>query len=167
MHYWSIFLIIVATAFTAQANEKKLNKCISPSGKVAYTTEPCPAGHREQVVREQMSLMQFAQKARQAPDVGPKEADETDLAFYLRSNFTHTDWVENIQRSYLEQGNAVVVVNTFRLHKLEGICQATQQWIQEHPHPIFNLQDMRFVFTSGAPFESRYVTQGVCDYRLR
>ncbi|MEO2269053.1 hypothetical protein V1358_17265 [Pseudoalteromonas sp. YIC-656] len=167
MHYWIVIFVAMISAFSANANEKKLSKCISPSGKVTLTTQACPAGYREQVVQEQLSLAQFAHKARQAPDVGPKEVDDTDLTFYLRNNFGHTDWAENIQRSYLEQGNAVVVVDTFRLHKLEGICRATHRWIQEHPHPIFNLEDMRFEFTTGSPFDTRYVTEDVCDYRLR
>ena len=167
MHYWFIIFAALLSAHTANANEKKLSKCISPAGKVTYTTEACPSGHREQVMQEQLSLAQFAQKAREVPDVGPQEVDETDLAYYLRSNFGNTDWVENIQRSYLEQGNAVVVVDTFRLHKLEGICRATHRWIQDHPHPIFKLEDMRFEFTTGSPFNTRYVTEGVCDYRLR
>ncbi|MFY8275276.1 hypothetical protein AAEU32_14205 [Pseudoalteromonas sp. SSDWG2] len=167
MHYWLILIAVLMSASTVSANEKKLSKCISPTGKVKYTTESCPRGYREQVMQEQMSLMQFAQKARQAPDVGPKEVDETDLAYYLRSNFGYTDWVENVQRSYLEQGNAVVVVDTFRLHKLEGICRATHQWMKDHPHPIFNLEDMRFEFTTGSSFDTRYITDDVCEYRLR
>ena len=167
MHYWFVLLLALSATFAAQGNEKKLSKCISPAGKVTYTTKRCPAGHREEVMREQLSLIQFAEKARKTPDVGPKEADESDLTYYLRSNYGGTNWVENIQRSYLEQYNAVVVVDTFRLHKLEGICRATQKWISEHPHPIFELRDMRFEFTTGSSFGTRYVTQGKCDYRLR
>ena len=160
-------LVLMLASNVAQANEKQLSKCISPNGKVTYTTKRCPAGHREQEMSQQMSLMQFAQKARNAPDTAPKELDESDLTYFLQTQYKDKDWAENVQRSFLEKHNAVVIVDTFRLHKLEGICEATHQWIKQYPHPIFELSGMRFEFNTGSSFESRYITDGPGDFRLR
>lgn len=97
-----------------------------------------------------------------------KEAiDNRDLTFYLTQNFQNTDWSENVERSFLEGKQAVVVVDSFRLHKLEAICKATMQWIAEYPHPLFELTSMRIEFNTGETFAARYVTNEPCDFELR
>ena len=71
-------------------------------------------------------------------------------------------WSENIIRSYLEPQEAVVVVDTFRLYKLEEICQATMNWIDQYPHSRFDLSSMRLEFNTGETFAARYVKKSQC-----
>ncbi|ATC96258.1 hypothetical protein PTUN_a4023 [Pseudoalteromonas tunicata] len=147
--------------------QKQLNKCVSAVGEVRYTTRSCAAGERQMEVDQQQSLLQFAQKAQTVTSEVKEAIDNRDLTFYLTQNFQNTDWSENVERSFLEGKQAVVVVDSFRLHKLEAICKATMQWIAEYPHPLFELTSMRIEFNTGETFAARYVTNEPCDFELR
>lgn len=167
MRYFTLIILLLLATQTADANEKRASQCVNSSGKTILTTKGCPSGFREVKQKESASLMQFAQKAREQTKVRSKKADNTDLTHYLTQNFAQTDWQENVRGSFLEKNTAVVVVDTFRIRKLEAICQATHKWIEAYPHSRFDLKEMRFEFNTGAKFDSRYVVEGRCNYRLR
>ncbi len=161
-----LLFVIFLIPFFANA-QKSLNKCISVTGEERFTTRSCERGERQVVIKKTQSLAQFAQKASESVGVVNRGLDNRDLTFYLQQNFPQADWPENVVRSFLEPKEAVVVVNTFRLRKLEEICSATMNWIDAHPHSRFDLQSMRLEFNTGESFRSRYVKQGRCDFELR
>ena len=159
-------LILLIPVF-AQANGKVLRKCYSSDGGVKVTTRRCAAGEREELVNNNQSLAQFAQRARSSVNNLDSGLDNTDLTYYLKQNYSQTAWSENIIRSYLEPNDAVVVVDTFRIYKLEEICQATMGWIEKYPHTRFDLSNMRLEFNTGETFAARYVKKAECDFELR
>lgn len=159
-------ICILVFPFFAQA-DKVQRKCYSSDGTVKFTTRRCAAGEREEIVNSGQSLIQFAQKA--SNNVGSLNSgfDNSDLTYFLKQNYSQTAWSENIIRSYLEPNEAVVVVDTFRIYKLEEICQATMNWIDQYPHARFDLSSMRLEFNTGETFDARYVKKSQCDFELR
>lgn len=148
--------------------QKTLVKCVSAGGEVRHTTAGCMRGEREVQIDNNVSLTQFAQRASQSVKKTRSGLDETDLTYYLTQTNSKKDWSDNVIRSFLEGNEAVVVVDTFRMVKLEEICQATMNWIEEYPHPRFALDAMRIEFSTGDTFESRFVkTPRQCDFELR
>jgi 4-hydroxy-3-methylbut-2-enyl diphosphate reductase IspH len=148
--------------------QKNLVKCVSAGGEVRHTTAGCMRGEREVQIDNNVSLTQFAQRASQSVKKTRSGLDETDLTYYLTQTNSKKDWSDNVIRSFLEGNEAVVVVDTFRMVKLEEICQATMNWIEEYPHPRFALDAMRIEFSTGDTFESRFVkTPRQCDFELR
>lgn len=148
--------------------QKTLVKCVSVSGEVRHTTAGCERGEREVKIENDVSLTQFAQRASKSVNKTRSGLDESDLTYYLTQTHSKKDWSDNVIRSFLEGSEAVVVVDTFRMVKLEEICQATMNWIDEYPHPRFTLNSMRIEFSTGDTFESRFVkTQRQCDFELR
>ncbi|PAJ73777.1 hypothetical protein CJF42_14115 [Pseudoalteromonas sp. NBT06-2] len=164
MKYFLIVLLLMTGAASA---EKQVSKCISSSGKVRYTTRECSSGEREIAINKNQSLMQFAQNAKSHLTEKSAEFNNSDLSYYLKENFANTDWFENVEHSFLEDKEAVVIVNSFRLHKLEEICNATMEWIEKYPHPRFELNSMRLEFNTGESFRARYVIVSECDFELR
>jgi hypothetical protein len=164
MKYFLIVLLLISGFVSA---EKKVSKCISSSGEMRYTTRGCSSGEREIAIEKNQSLMQFAQKAKSQRTEKSDEFNNADLSYYLKENFADTDWSENVERSFLEDKEAVVIVDSFRLHKLEEICSATMGWIEKYPHPRFELDSMRLEFNTGETFKSRYVIVNECDFELR
>ncbi|WP_372770792.1 hypothetical protein [Pseudoalteromonas sp.] len=159
-------ICILVFPFFAQA-DKVQRKCYSSDGTVKFTTRRCAAGEREEIVNSEQSLIQFAQKASNKVGGLSNGFDNTDLTYFLKQNFSQTAWSENIIRSYLEPMEAVVVVDTFRIYKLEEICQATMNWIDQYPHARFDLSSMRLEFNTGETFDARYVKKSQCDFELR
>ncbi len=157
---------ILLLPFFAQA-EKVQRKCYSSDGTVKFTTRRCGPGEREEIVNSGQSLTQFAQKASNNVSALGSGLDNSDLTYFLTQNYSQTAWSENIVRSYLEPEQAVVVVDTFRIYKLEEICQATMQWIDRYPHSRFDLSSMRLEFNTGETFDARYVKKSQCDFELR
>jgi len=164
MKYFLIVLLLFTGVVSA---EKTVSKCISSSGEMRYTTRGCSSGEREIAIQKNQSLLQFAQKAKAQRTEKSEEFYNADLSYYLKENFTNTDWSENVERSFLEDNEAVVIVDSFRLHKLEEICSATMGWIEKYPHPRFKLDSMRFEFNTGESFKARYVIVDECDFELR
>ncbi|SFC81404.1 hypothetical protein [Pseudoalteromonas denitrificans] len=164
MKYFLILLLLFSGLTFA---EKNVSKCISSSGEMRYTTRGCSSGEREMSINKNQSLLQFAQKAKAKRPENNAGPNNSDLSFYLKENFANTDWSENVERSFLEKNYAVVIVDSFRLHKLEGICNATMNWIDKYPHTRFELDSMRFEFNTGESFKERYVVVKECDFELR
>ena len=159
-------ITILLLPFFAQA-EKVLRKCYSSNGAVKYTTRSCANGEREEIVNNGQSLTQFAQRASNNVGKAGNGLDNSDLTYFLKQNYSHTAWTENVVRSYLEPREAVVVVDTFRIYKLEEVCKATMRWIAEYPHSRFNLSGMRLEFNTGETFAARYVENSTCNFELR
>ncbi|OUL57405.1 hypothetical protein [Pseudoalteromonas ulvae] len=164
MKYLIALLLLLPTMSFAQ---KQLNKCVSPTGEIRYTTRSCTAGERQMEVDQQQSLLQFARRAKSVVEEVKDPIDNRDLTFFLTQNFPDSDWPENVERSFLEGNEAVVVMDSFRLHKLEAVCHATMDWINNYPHPLFDLKAMRIEFNTGETFAARYVIVDECDFELR
>jgi hypothetical protein len=162
-----LFVVIILTlAFSAHA-EKTLRKCHSANGSVRHTTIKCDRNEREEIINKNKTLAQFAQNARSTMSTADSGLDNSDLTYFLKKNYSTIAWVENVKSSYLESTQAVVVVDTFSMNKLEAICQATLKWIEDYPHSRFELEDMRFEFNTGEGFDERYVKKSTCNFELR
>jgi len=159
-------ICILVLPFFAKA-DKVQRKCYSSDGTVKFTTRRCAPGEREEIINSGQSLIQFAQKASNNVSGINTGFDNSDLTYFLKQNYSQTAWSENIIRSYLEPQEAVVVVDTFRIYKLEEICQATMTWIDQYPHSRFDLSSMRLEFNTGETFAARYVKKSQCDFELR
>ncbi len=164
MKYLVILFLLLPEYVFAQ---KQLSKCVNSAGDVRFTTGGCATSEREILITKDQTLMQFAQKAKSSKATTFQGKDNTDLGYYLQQNYMKANWLENIERTFLEQTQAVVVVDSFSIHKLESICEATNQWMAKYPHPRFALDSMRFEFNTGETFDARYVKVSECDFKLR